>query len=198
MYVTAAMIHRWEVRYGTPVVRTFAFEVLPRDIAMIRASQKHGRAHDITFFIRVGPPPERYVVIAKHNYPTGAYRAPGGGLHPGEDLESGLAREAAEETGLAVAPERYLLRARARFFHGDEAIDWTTHVFLCRTVDDQPRAELAPTDLHEIREARLVTLDELQGPIRAALLASGRPLFAYRVALTDAVVDALNALLPGE
>lgn len=196
MYVSAEMVRRWEERYGKPAVRSFVFEVTPRDIAMIRASQKHGRAHDITFFIRIGPPRERFVVIAKHNYPRGAYRAPGGGLRPGEDLEVGLAREAAEETGLRVEPERYLLRAEARFFYGNDTIDWTTHVFLCRTVDEPPGDVLTPTDLHEIREARLVTLGELQGPIRAALLASGRPLFAYRVALTDAVVEGLHAPHP--
>jgi hypothetical protein len=51
---------------------------------------------------------------------------------------------------------------------------------------------LAPRDLHEIREARWSSLPELQGPIRAVLLATGRGLFAYRVALHDAVAALLG------
>jgi len=55
------------------------------------------------------------------------------------------------------------------------------------------RDELAPIDTDEIAEARWVALDELQGPIRKVLLGTGRGLFAYRVALTDATVAALRS-----
>ena len=47
---------------------------------------------------------------------------------------------------------------------------------------------LEPIDTEEIAEARWATLDELQGPIREALLDAGWDLFRYRVALTDLTV----------
>lgn len=47
-------------------------------------------------------------------------------------------------------------------------------------------------DTVEIAETIYGTIEELQGPIRQALLKSGRRLLAYRAALTDAVVDVLR------
>jgi len=65
----------------------------------------------------------------------------------------------------------------------------TFHVFSTRAVG----GELDPIDTEEIAEARWVALDALQGPIRKVLLGTGRGLFAYRVALTDATVTALQS-----
>jgi len=52
--------------------------------------------------------------------------------------------------------------------------------------------DLAPIDTHEIAEARWVSAAELQGPIRRTLLETGRGLFGYRVALTDATMGLLR------
>src|SRR5512138_121301 len=112
MYITAEIIGEIEARYGAPDEVAWQFEMLPREFDMVRRSQKHDRAHDVTVFIIEG---ERVVVIKKPMYRPGVYRAPSGGIAPGEAFEAGAMREAYEETGLEVALERYLVRARAKF-----------------------------------------------------------------------------------
>ncbi len=186
MFIDPDTVRSWEASYGTPRSFRFSHEVSTGEIDMIIASQKNRRAHDVTFFIIEG---EQVVVIAKHNYPTGVYRAPGGGLSPGESLEAGAGREAKEETGLDVSLERYLVRAQVQFFAGEKTVDWTTHVFSARST----AGDLYASDTVEISEVRRVSLKQLQGPIRQRMLDSGRRLMAYRVWLTDETLAELTA-----
>ena len=74
-----------------------------------------------------------------------------------------------------------------RFTCGEQWEDWVSHVFVARTASTR----LDPQDRREIAEARFVTVEELAGPIRQRMLATGRGLFRYRVALTDATLAAL-------
>src|ERR1051325_5224299 len=97
MYVTAEAIREVEEKYGVPSEVALAYEMKPVEFDMVRRSQKFGRAHDVTLFIREGG---RIVVIRKPMYPPGAYRAPSGGIAPGGRFEDGGIREALEETGL--------------------------------------------------------------------------------------------------
>ena len=75
MFIDPDTVRSWEASYGTPRSFRFSHEASTGEIDMIIASQKNRRAHDVTFFIIEGA---QVVVIAKHNYPTGIYRAPGG------------------------------------------------------------------------------------------------------------------------
>ncbi|MDI6893154.1 MAG: NUDIX hydrolase [Bacillota bacterium] len=59
---------------------------------------------------------------------------------------------------------------------------------------EPPGASLEPEDRDEIASARWATIGELQGPIHRALLATGRGLFRYRVALTDLAVAELRKM----
>ena len=97
-------------------------------------------------------------------------------------------REALEETGLHVELRRYLVASRAVFRNAGRELPWRTHVFLAETEDE----EIATGDPVEIAEARWGTLDELGGPIRERLLASGHAFWRYRVALHDAALAALR------
>ena len=60
---------------------------------------------------------------------------------------------------------------------------WRTH-----SLRDHVRGEAGPGDTDEIAEARWGTPAELAGPIRERLLATGRALWRYRVALHDAAL----------
>ena len=84
--------------------------------------------------------------------------------------------------------ERYLVATRASFVHAGDTVQWQTHVFLARTEG----AVLAPRDTDEIAGARWGTLEELAGPLRVRLLATGHALWRYRVALHDAALRALR------
>lgn len=185
MYISAQQLQAFEARYGAPRMLRVQVPVGADELAMVRASRKNGRRHDFTVFALEG---NQVVVIHKPFHPPGVYRAPSGGVKPGEGIVEGTLREMHEETGLLVALDKYLLRIEARFVAGEESEEWVSHVITAHMVGGR----LSPIDTHEIAEARWVSLAELQGPIRQALLASGRGLLAYRAMLTDQVVDMLR------
>jgi 8-oxo-dGTP pyrophosphatase MutT (NUDIX family) len=184
MYISAETIAELEKKFGQPEELSLDYEMTDRELGVVRGSQKHGRAHDVTMFIISG---DRVVVIKKPMYPPGAYRAPSGGIAPGEPFEEGALREAYEETGLVVSLEKYIVRANVRFSHGLDAINWTSHVFTASSEG----TELNPIDTHEIAEARFVNVDELMGSIRNELLASGSTGLRYRSELNDFVINKL-------
>ena len=187
MYITADIVAGLETRFGTPVEISLEYEMSERELNMVRHSQKHRRAHDVTLFIIEG---ERIVVIKKPQYPPGAYRAPSGGINPGEQFEAGALREAHEETGLSIRLDRYVVRSQVRFNHKSDFIDWTSHVFAA-TIQ---AGELNPIDTEEIVEARFATVDELLGSVRQAMLGSGSTGLKYRSDLNDFVIRRLQAL----
>ena len=190
MYTREEDISSLEAGYGAPLLCEMEYEIAPWEHEVVVASMHKGRAHDITFFIRNSGDPGRVVVVSKPFFPPGAYRAPSGAAHPGEGLEGGALREAREETGLAVGLTRYLVRISATFTSGKrEPIHWTTHIVEAHELGGR----LEPIDTDEILEARWATFEELQGPIRQALLDSGWDLCRYRVALTDLTVDTMEA-----
>jgi len=184
MYISDEIILELEKKYGQPVEKSFAYEMTDREFGVVRGSQKHGRAHDVTLFIIKDG---QVVVIRKPMYPPGAYRAPSGGIAPGEPFEVGALREAYEETGLVVSLEKYILRAKVRFSHGPDVINWISHVFTASSIG----SELQPIDTHEIAEARFVTVDELMGSIKNELLVSGSTGLRYRSELNDSVMRRL-------
>jgi 8-oxo-dGTP pyrophosphatase MutT (NUDIX family) len=186
-FVDESILAPARTRYGEPGVLRLEQTVSRAELDLVVASGRSGRRHDITFFVFNG---ERLALIRKPHFASGVWRPPSGGIKLGEPLETGVAREAQEEIGAAIALDRYVLRTEVRFHHGDDAIDWRTHVFSATTDTD----ELVPEDTVEIAAARWGTLAELAGPIRAAALETGRGLWRYRVTLHDAVAQALDRI----
>lgn len=169
--------------YGEPALLEWDGEI--SDVEWGVATYNPTRFHDVTLFIL--DPSERIALIRKPHFARDVFRPPGGGIKPGEDPTAGAVREALEETGLHVELRRYLVEARAVFRNGGRELPWFTHVLLAETLD----TELAPGDPDEIAEARWGTLDELRGPLREILLATGRAFWRYRVALHDAALARL-------
>ena len=185
MHVTEAVLAPLRDRYGEPAVIDWEGEISPAEHAL--ATYDPRRMHDVTLFIL--DPLGRLALIRKPHFEEGVWRPPGGGIKADEDFTAGAEREALEETGLSVRLERYLVAAAATFLYEPQDVPWRTHVFLARTTDER----LQPRDTVEIAGARWGTLPELAGPIRARLLATGRALWRYRVALHDAALQALGA-----
>jgi len=184
MYISPETVLALEKKYGVPEVPTLAYEMTESEFDMVARSQKHGRAHDVTLFIIIDG---QVVVIRQPMYPAGAYRAPSGGVEPGETFEAGALREGYEETGLSIALEEYVVRSQVKFAHQTRSIQWTSHVFTARKTG----GELQPVDTHEIVEARLATAREIMGSIRDSLLASGSTGLRYRSELNDIVMRRL-------
>jgi ADP-ribose pyrophosphatase YjhB (NUDIX family) len=172
-----------ERRFGVPDYLTRVQTVTHPEFDFIKSTMTRGRAHDITLFITKG---DSYVFIAKPFYPPGLFRAPSGGVHQGEDFETGAKREAREETGVEIEFEKYILRIEVRFQAPDNFLDWTTYIFKARYMS----GEIDPQDTHEISAARLVRLDEIP-KFKEIMLSTGRGGFAYRAFLTDEAIKRL-------
>jgi ADP-ribose pyrophosphatase YjhB (NUDIX family) len=170
-------------RYGEPATLEWEGEISEREHGL--ATYDPRRRHDVTLFIFNG---DRLALIRKPHFEEGVWRPPGGGVKRGEDFVAGVEREALEETGVRVELQQYLVNASARFVYGADEVAWRTHVFLATTGD----ARLEPRDTEEIQAARWGTLQELSGPLRERLLATGRAFWRYRVALHDAATAALS------
>ena len=184
MHLDEAALAPVRERFGSPVVLPWEGEISDAEWAL--ATYNPARTHDVTLFILDAR--DRLALIRKPHFAPDVWRPPGGGIKPGEDVVAGAVREALEETGLHVELERYLVETHAVFRNAGRELDWRTHVFLARTVDD----ELAPDDPDEIAEARWGTLDELAGPLRKRLLATGRAFWRYRVDLHEAAIRAIR------
>jgi 8-oxo-dGTP pyrophosphatase MutT (NUDIX family) len=184
VHVTEEILAPLRARYGEPMRLVWEGEISEREHRL--ATFDPERSHDVTLFITNR---DRLALIRKPHFEDGLWRTPGGGVKPGEDFVEGVAREAIEETGLHVELRRFLVDAEARFLHEPYNVPWRTLVFHAVTDDE----EIAPRDAAEIAEARWGTPEELAGPIRERLLATGRALWRYRVALHDAALESLRA-----
>jgi ADP-ribose pyrophosphatase YjhB (NUDIX family) len=172
-------------RFGEPA--RLEWEGAISDAEWAIATHNPARTHDVTLFIL--DTAQRLALIRKPQFAEDVWRPPGGGILPGEDFIAGAVREAREETGLHVELRRYLVDAHAVFTNDGRELRWRTHVFLADTTDEA----VVVGDPAEIAEARWGSLDELAGPLRERLLATGRAFWRYRVALHDAALAALRA-----
>jgi len=186
MHLTETVLAPLRERYGQPRPLRWEGEVSEQEFRLAGSSPE--RRHDVTFF--VFDPAGRLALIRKPSYPPEIWRPPGGGVRPDEEFEEGVRREAVEELGVEIELERFLVSSEARFTTGGRVIDWHTHVFSARTEEER----LDPVDTHEISGARWGTRTELTGPLREAMLSTGRALWRYRVALHDASLDELEQL----
>ena len=151
MYLNDEEIKKLTGPYGVPERAEFLIPVDEIEYDRIKSSQKHERSHDVTLYIFKG---DKILVIAKHFYPPGMYRAPSGGVAPGEDFVSGAKREALEETGCEIELQRFLLVSNVSFElvpRDGRTIDWTSYVFRARYVS----GDFDFSDKQEIKEVRL-------------------------------------------
>ena len=158
MFVSDETIEKLVGQFGTPQRAEFLLPVGLEEFEMIRSSQKHDRSHDVTLYIFKG---NKVVVIAKHFYPPGMYRAPSGGINPGEDFEAGAKREAREETGCDIKLEKFLLVSNVTFElvpRDGRRIDWTSYVLRASYVS----GDFDFSDKREIKETRLADLKEFE------------------------------------
>ncbi len=185
MHVGEAVLRPLRERFGDPAMLPWECEISAREWGI--ATYNPTRTHDVTLFIL--DPARRIALIRKPHFAEDVWRPPGGGIKRDEDFVAGAVREALEETGLHVELRRYLVASQAIFRNRGRELGWRTHVFLAETGDE----ELAPDDPAEIAAARWGTLDELGGPLRERLLATGRAFWRYRVALHDAALERIAA-----
>lgn len=104
-------------------------------------------------------PSGKLLVSTKTFYPPGAYRLPTGGIDIGERIETALAREAHEETGLTVAVRRFLAAISYATATGEHVFH--TFAFLL----DEVGGTLGSLDPHE----EILDYREVEPPELAAM-----------------------------
>lgn len=186
MFVTDEMVRDMERRFGVPAFREFVIPSTSIELQRIRSSQKDGRNHDVTLYIEKD---DKLIVMAKHAYPPGLFRAPSGGIHPGESFLEGINREAAEETGCEIEVVRFLLKTAVTFRSTEtpgDAVTWRSFVFSAKFVS----GDFAYTDHDEISALRLADWSEfdLFGRIMRQSESAG---LHYRAELHEAVATIL-------
>lgn len=192
VHLTEAVLASLRTRHGAPEAVRWEGEVSRKEFEL--AGSLPGRRHDVTLFVFDAR--SRLALIQKPSYPPEVWRPPGGGVRPDEEFETGVRREALEELGVEIVLKRFLVSSEATFRCAGAVIEWRTHVFSAQTEAD----ELDPLDTREISAARWGTTEELAGPLRAAMLETGRAFWRYRVSLHDAALASLDAsrgLSPG-
>lgn len=192
MYLSGEILAAVEQRFGRPVRARAEAEFGVRSFALLEHCARKDRAHDVTLLIR--DEADRYALIRKPSYPAEVFRPPSGGVEPGEPFETGAHREAAEETGLVIELERYVLRVECRFTCGERSAPWTTHVVAARATGGR----LEPLDRVEIEEARWATVVEMMRRYRPQMLAMGSAGMRYRVDLQDLALRLLGLADPPE
>lgn len=108
------------------------------------------------------------LVSTKTFYPPGAYRLPTGGIDVGELIETALAREAHEETGLTVAVRRFLAAISYRTARGEPVFH--TFAFLLDELGGtlgslDPHEEIL--DYREVDPAELIALADRLAALRS-------------------------------
>jgi 8-oxo-dGTP pyrophosphatase MutT (NUDIX family) len=180
MYFTARMVQMVADQYGYPPIISMEAKVDNDEYDFMRSTQSFGRCHDITLYIFKN---NKLIVNAKHHYPPGLYRAPSGGLKPGESFYEGVMREAYEETGSKIEIDKYILQVNVSFSCSRRSIPWKTHVFTAKYKSGRIR----PIDIREIREVRIADLSEFEKykKIIAGMESGG---LSYRARLHDEVL----------
>lgn len=187
MFVTDEMVREMERQYGVPAFREFTIPSTSIELQRIRSSQKEGRNHDVTLYIEKD---DKLIVIAKHPYPPGLFRAPSGGLHPGESFTEGINREAHEETGCKIEVLRFLLRTSVLFQTAEEKADvvkWRSFVFQAKYVS----GDFSYTDHDEISAVRLADWSEF-GKFGRIMRQSESAGLHYRAELHEVVAGLLG------
>jgi ADP-ribose pyrophosphatase YjhB (NUDIX family) len=192
MHITPEVLAPVEAIYGQPRELSVGAALGEREFGPTWTSVQRQRNHDVSLFIML--PGDRIVLIQKWTHPPGVWRAPSGGVKLNEDFVAGALREGYEETGLSVGLTAYVLRLNATFTCqlADGVIRevaWVSHVFSASIAANS--GPLQAVDTREIKAARIGTVQELQGPIRQALLTSPSGGLHYRALLTDLTITAL-------
>ena len=171
-------------KYGKPKFLKMSYTLSLREFINLEESMWDGRNSDVTLFVfKQG----KVIVISKPWYPPGLYRAPSGGVRPGESLEDVAIREAYEETGVKIKLQKYVLRIEVTFSHNQKKVIWTSHIFTAKYLS----GKIEPIDTHEIKEAKLMSLEELSS-LKPLLLKTGSGGLAYRAALTERTIEEIK------
>lgn len=184
VYVKEENVMELDKKYGpAKEIRIGPFPMLEWEWGVLKKSQRNGRIHDVTMFIEKSGMDDMFVCIQKPYYKnSGIYRAPSGGIEPGERIEDGLKREMLEETGLTVEIQKFILIIKTTFEapDGKDKGEWVSYIFYGTDLS----GDMVTQDPREIYEVKLCHKNEMLGDIADKMKVSGWGGFLYREMVT--------------
>lgn len=188
MELESSLLREAEAAFGVPQNVGLVQEILSWEMDLIDRVCGTTRYHDVTVFVPQGAEVVELALIHKPSEPAGAFWAPAGGVHPGESLADAVVREVFEETGLTVAPARYLLRVDAEFRSAARVRPWTSHVFLARYLRGDPE----PVDSREVESAAWIPAAAFWSAVAPIMREAGWGRFEYRLNMARLVFEILG------
>ena len=185
MHMGRHIVQELVIEFGTPIIEPWDVPLTEPEFREIKKHLTQGRAHDVTLLILKD---EQIAVVRRPGDPPDAFRIPSGGIHPEESFVDGAAREALEETGLAVHVRDYLLQIHADFTLDGEKTSWTTHVMLATAED----GAIGPKDREAFEVARWVAMDDLVANMNPLLEASSLGDLRYRARIHQRLAELLE------
>ncbi len=185
MHISRHIVQELVFEFGAPIIERWD---VPLTEPEFREVEKHitlGRAHDVSLLIVKDA---HVAVVRKPGDPPDAFRIPSGGIHPEESFVDGAAREALEETGLAVRVKDYLLQIHAVFMLDGKKTSWMTHVMLAHAED----GPIGPQDRDAFEAARWVAVDDLVTNVNPPLEASSLGDLRYRARIHKRLAELLK------
>lgn len=122
---------------------------------------------------------------------AGDYKFPGGGVEPGESLETALGRELLEETGhgLAGEPEYVAVAHERRRGQTADILEMDSHYFLCQVGEDSVPLELDDYEAEEHFEPVWISPEDALAANRALDL-EANPWLQREVLVLEALLGA--------
>ena len=150
---------------------------------------KSNRRGEVVLAIR--RPDGQVLLHTKPFYPAGVFRLPSGGVHPGEAVLAGVAREAKEETGLDVTLDRFVGVIEYEFRHGQQRLPFVSYVFVTQADASPPVVQDPDEQISGFRYISPAEIRQVAAQLRA-LPAGWSDWGNFRAWPHDMVADALG------
>lgn len=151
---------------GTVEREAVTVEMYPKEFADWRDAVmvKRNRRGEVVLVLQ--RPDGQVLLHTKAFYPRGTFRLLTGGIHYGEPVLEAAVREAAEETGLAITPDRYLGLVAYDLRHGARRLPFASYLVLAQVDGQPPVLQDTDEEITEFRYTPVVHLPQIAADLR--------------------------------
>ena len=149
--------------YGQPEIRTIEIEG-DEYLFSTRLYRSRNRRGEVVMAVER---PGRCVLLHRKGwYEPGVYRLLSGGIDWDEAVETTLARELEEETGLTLHTTRFLGILDCRIYHASRMVSFVSYVFHLLRTEGILRLPYSAEDITEFRDVAIADLGSVAEDLR--------------------------------